>query len=222
MFDFRALRLESGQCDTLVDIGANKGQFLAAALDYFRPRRWVAIEMLPDLAQHLRDHPQFATGEGLVLNCAVGESAGRRTVLRSVYSEASSLLRLDPRASEWYGIDLTQHESGDAQVRSLDAICEEYEIDRIDVLKIDVQGYEREVIRGAKRMLGRTANLIIEVEFVRVYQGQALAGEIQSELEACGFSFRQYLSEYRNSTGQLLHGDALFRRPVVSRKYRGR
>ena len=212
MFDFNALGVAPGHCGTLVDIGANEGQFLLPALAYFRPRRWIAVEMLPDLAEKLvKEVCPLAPG-GLVLACAVGESAGAQTVLRSVYSQASSLLPLDPQASEWYGIDLTQYPNGVVEVRSLDEICQQNGIDHIDVLKIDVQGYERQVIRGAERMLRRTTHLITEVEFVPVYHGQALEAEIRAELEARGFVFRQYLSEYRNSDGELLHGDALFQR----------
>jgi FkbM family methyltransferase len=210
MFDFGLLGIKPGKCETLVDIGANEGQFLFAALDYFRPRRFLSVEMLPDIAERLRMDPRLAGYQGAVLSCAVGECRQRVPMLRSVFSQASSLLALDPRAADWYGMDLTQRDGGFVEVRTLDEICAEHAIDRIDVLKIDVQGYELKVIRGGERALGRTANLIIEVEFVPVYAGQAPAAGILRELEDRGFELRHYLSQYRNPDGQLLHADVLF------------
>ena len=210
MFDFRLLGIKPGECETLVDIGANEGQFLFAALDYFRPRRFLSVEMLPDVAGRLRLDPRLAAYRGEVLNCAVGECRKSVPMLRSVFSQASSLLALDPHAGEWYGMDLTQRDGGMVEVRTLDEICDEHGIEAIDVLKIDVQGYEQKVIRGGERILHRTANVIVEVEFVPVYADQAPAAEVLGEFEARGFELRHYLSQYRNPGGQLLHADVLF------------
>ena len=211
MFDFSKVGIQPGSCRMIVDVGANEGQFLFPALEYFRPPRSLSIEMLEDLASRLREDPRLATGgQHVVLCCAVGDRVETRTCLRSVFSPASSLLPINPQANEWYDMDLHQHPHGTVPVRTLDDICAEYQIDSIDVLKIDVQGYEEPVIRGAERILRRTANLIIEVEFVPVYEGQALAGEVESALRARGFRPKCYLSEYRAKTGELLHADALF------------
>jgi len=211
VFDFSLLGIQCGSCRMIVDVGANEGQFLFPALEYFQPHRSISIEMLDDLASKLRTDPRLGPGgQHIVLCCAVGHRTEFKPCFRSVFSQASSLLRINPLASEWYDMDLQQFPYGEVPVRTLDDICAEYQVDQIDVLKIDVQGYERQVIRGAERILRHTANIIVEVDFVPVYEGQALFDEIQSELRTRGFRMKCYLSEYRSKTADLLHADALF------------
>ena len=212
MFDFSLLGLAPGQCEVLVDAGANEGQFLFAALEALRPRRSVSIEMLQDLADTLRADPRLDPARNLVVHCALGDRPGAMPCLRSVYSQASSLLPLDPRAAEWYGLDLRQFPQGTVPVRTLDELCRSLSIDSIDLLKIDVQGYEKHLLAGAAEILDNTRNLIVELEFVPVYQGQALAAEIQALLEARGFRRRLHLAECHAADGRLLHADAWFQR----------
>ena len=207
MVDFSLIGLAPEECRTLVDVGANAGQFLYAALRYYKPQRIVAIEMLPDLAALLRRDTRVE-----VVECAVGERAGHAAVLRSVHSEASSLRVLNPEASNWYGRDLMQFVCGQVPVRRLDDICAELGIDTVDLLKIDAQGFEDAVLRGATKTLAATRRIMIEVEYVPVYEGQALTGEIYKQVEAAGFEYVCNLTEYRSSEGTLLHADALFRR----------
>ncbi len=215
MFDLSNI-CDPRECGVIVDAGAHRGGFLFAAIDYFQPERAVAIEMLDDLAEGLRNDARLAPH--YVLHCALGDWKGEAPCWRSAHSEASSLLEIDPRASSWYGIDLQQTLYGSVRVRTLDDICEELRINSIDVLKIDVQGYTLPVIRGARRILQRTRRLIVEVEFVPVYQGQAVFDEVDATLRSLGMTRHGYLAKYVSQSGQLLHGDALY---VARRRWSG-
>lgn len=83
-------------------------------------------------------------------------------------------------------------------------------------LKIDVQGYEAEVLRGAQKMLRNCLALEVEVEFSPVYQNQPLFGDIDSLLRECGFEFEDYLNLVRwvraggYGPGKLVVGQALY------------
>jgi FkbM family methyltransferase len=214
MLDFSLVGLEPNECRTIVDLGANEGQFLFSALAYYPSPRCLIVEMLPDLAARLRDDARLADRRRfVVVQAAVGEREHEQPVLRSVHSQASSLLPLHREAAGLYGIDLTQFEAGSVRVRTLDALCAEHGFGEVDLLKIDVQGYEERVLRGAPITLAHTRRLIIEVEYVPVYQGQMLADGIRAAVERAGFEYVCNVTEYRSAEGILLHADALFRRP---------
>jgi FkbM family methyltransferase len=202
---FRALRISKVR--TVVDIGANEGQFLLPALKYLSPERALAVEMLPDLARRLTSRLPRSVR---VYACAAGGGRGRAPSLRSTFSPASSLLELFPEASSLYGRDLEQSDVGAVDIRTLDDLCMDAGMDSIDLLKIDVQGYELEVLRGARRILKRTRQIIIEVEFVPIYQGGPLFPAVWQDLESHGFVLSQLFAQCQSSDGVLLHADALF------------
>jgi FkbM family methyltransferase len=200
--------LEISEVRTLVDVGANEGQFLLPAVKYLAPERAIAIEMQPSAADQLR---RLAPANVSIYQCAVGAAPGQATCLPSVFSQASSLLPLRPEASDLYAIDLHQTAPYAVPMRTLDEICEEAGIDAVDLLKLDVQGYELEVLRGAGRVLQRTRDLIVEVEFVPIYEGGPLFPVILQELSDRGFRLSQIYGQCRSKDGTLLHADAFFR-----------
>jgi FkbM family methyltransferase len=72
------------------------------------------------------------------------------------------------------------------QLRTLDDWCDEERV-TIDVLKLDVQGAELDVLRGAESQLRQVVMLEAEVEFNRIYQGLPLFADIDSFLRERGF-----------------------------------
>ncbi len=192
---------------TLVDVGANEGQFLFPALKYLTPQRAIAVEMLPDCARRIAER---APGHVRVFSCAVGAQRGQEPCLRSNYSPASSLLEILPEASALYEKNLSQTCAGAVEIRALDELCLDAGIDSVDLLKIDVQGYELHVLRGAEQVLSRTRQVIVEVEFVPIYQGGPLFPAVWEKLGSCGFVLSQIFAQRRSRNGILLHADALF------------
>jgi len=65
---------------------------------------------------------------------------------------------------------------------------------RVDFLKLDVQGYELAVLQGAPNALRQTLVLHTEVEFVEMYVGQPLFAEIDAFLRQSGFIFHRFAS----------------------------
>ena len=85
--------------------------------------------------------------------------------------------------------------------------------------KLDVQGMELEILRGAGESLDSLLGVEVEVEFSPVYLGQPLAGDLFSFLGERGIEFVDFLSLYSwprrgyVGPGQLVFADALFLRP---------
>jgi hypothetical protein len=62
----------------------------------------------------------------------------------------------------------------------------------VDMVKIDVQGAELAVFKGAERVLSKALFVHAEVEFVELYEGQPLFAEIDQFLRASGFQFHTF------------------------------
>ena len=89
---------------------------------------------------------------------------------------------------------------------------------RIDFLKIDIQGAENDVLKGATSTLDSILGLELEVEFLELYKGQPLFGDICKTLSEHNIEFMDFVSLARwerkahNLYGQCIFGDALFLR----------
>ena len=85
-----------------------------------------------------------------------------------------------------------------------------------DFLKIDIQGGELRALLGAEKTLNSCFGVELEVEFLELYKGQPLFGEISSFLEKHGFQFVDFVNLCRwerdshKGLGQLAFGDGLF------------
>jgi hypothetical protein len=84
------------------------------------------------------------------------------------------------------------------EVRTLDSFLGELELEKNVLLKIDVQGFEEQVLKGAVKTLDQVKMIIIELTFVQLYEGQPLFDPMYRTLTAMGF-------EYAGSSGQLLN-----------------
>jgi protein O-GlcNAc transferase len=67
----------------------------------------------------------------------------------------------------------------------------------IDFLKIDVPGGELDVLKGAARLLPTALVVELEVEFLPMYQGAPLFGEVDAHMRAAGFQLHTFLDVYR-------------------------
>ena len=166
---------------TVFDVGANDGQTVRAFRRAFPESRVYSFEPDPGSFERLA-----AATAGLprveLRNVALGRTAGSAKMFRFKFDQTNSLLP-KARGAEQYVFDaeyLTGVGETLVQVISLDAFCAQQGIAKIDLLKIDTQGYELEVLGGARRLLssGGISLIYVEVCFVRYYEGQPLFPEI--------------------------------------------
>jgi hypothetical protein len=98
-------------------------------------------------------------------------------------------------------------------VTTLDQFCAKNGVERIDILKMDIQGAELPALRGASRLLreGRIGLIFTEVEFVPLYEQQGLYHHIAEFLEQHDFELHNFYDlNVNREVGQLLWADAIF------------
>lgn len=195
---------------TVLDIGANTGQF-AAKIRAILPDSFIfSFEPLGEahalLLSEMGEDPAFKA-----FNFALGDENARTEINRSRFSPSSSLRRmLDLHTAAWpYTAEAGTEE---IELRSLDAL--DLAIEPNLLVKIDVQGFEDKVIAGGRTTIGAAACVVTEVSFQRLYEAQPLFDEIYLTLREMGFEYRgnwDQLPDPRD--GKLLQADAIFINP---------
>jgi FkbM family methyltransferase len=194
------------RCALIVDVGANKGQFALVARRHCPEARIVSFEPLPEPAAKFRN--LFSADAGVVLHSvAIGAEARQATMHVSHRDDSSSLLPItETQTSVFPGTGertITQ-----VEIVSLDAVVPD--LVRPNLLKVDVQGYELEVLQGCGRLLDRIDYAYIECSFLELYRGQALADQVIRFLQASGFRLEGIYNLFYNPKGKPVQGDFFF------------
>jgi FkbM family methyltransferase len=202
----RPLLLVDEDVDVVLDVGANDGSWARELRRAGLRGRIVSFEPLAESFAALERSADWE-----IHRLALGDRAGRARLHVSANRQSSSLLPM-----------LDRHERAapeSAVIRS-----EEVEVARLDdlgavragehaYLKLDVQGAELDVLRGAARTLESVRVVEAELSAVELYEGQALLGQVVEYLRAAGFDLIGLEPTFRDRvTGDLLQMNGLFRR----------
>ena len=199
--------LRSLKVDGIIDVGANRGQFTLACRLAKPGIPVVAFEPIPDEARTFRKVHGQATHVTLI-ESALGESTDTATLHLSKSADSSSLLPIGQRQTEYFR---NTAEVGTIMVRvqRLDDLSAHWHGRSSQLLKLDVQGYELNVLRGSVKTLELCNYVYAECSEVELYEGQALKQEVSDFLKSCGFIETGFFNaEFKDS--QLIQADYLF------------
>jgi len=195
---------------TILDGGANLGQFARAAHQCYPDARIISFEPLPDIAEQLEANLSDVERH-FVLRSALGSYNGEIGFHRNSYSQSSSVLTmLHSRGGLTVGTKETEHIR--VPIGRLDTLLEKQSLTPPALLKLDLQGYELEALKGATVTLQQCSHLLLETVFDREYEGEPLFEEIWIYLRKQGFHFVRPLNFSKGSTGSIVQMDALFRK----------
>lgn len=194
----------------ILDIGANVGQFSQEMLDVFPNAQIYAFEPIASCFEKLK---KISNKQFHPLPYALGNKNGEVEINVSSYSQSSSLLPMSDMHKEIFPHTAGSHKET-IRIRRLDDIVKEINIKIPLLIKMDVQGYEKEIILGGRETFKKASAVISETSFVPLYKGQPLAEEIRNLLEELGFEYQGFLNQKKHSqTGKALFEDSLFIKP---------
>lgn len=202
----------TGPIETVFDVGANRGQTIAWFRPLFPGATIYAFEPYPPA---FRDLCVNTAGDSRVkaVALALGEHTGTATLFENSADSTNSLLKNAPLASEYTPAHMCIPKgSTEITIERLDTFCARENIERIDVLKIDAQGYEKKILEGAGDMLrpDRIRALFLELLFVDYYEGQAWGGELLEFLRARGYRLFGFAGVSFDETQGWRWSDAMF------------
>jgi len=187
----------------IIHVGAHAGEevpsYLALGFE-----RLLLVEADPTLAntlaQRFRDEPRVT-----VAACAITDFDGTIDLNIASSKASNSILAIKRHADVFPEI----REIGRLRVpaRTLDSLLAEPEHadDFFNIVTLDIQGAELLALRGAARLLPRLDGLMVEVNFVELYEGCAQIEDIDDHLCNLGFGRVMTMSPYQSSFGDAFY-----------------
>jgi len=204
---------------TIVDVGANTGQFARYISTFFPEAHVYCFEPLPDPYKELHDWAVRQKSDRVTaVNLALGDQEGTLEMFWHVgHSPSSSFLHATDVCKTLYPATqkqvLTQ-----VNLTTLDKWLKGLHTPPApDILiKLDVQGYEHKVILGGQETFSVAQACILEVSLDHLYDDQATFEDISSLLYDLGYRYIGNLSQHYAKDGHVIYVDAVFVKDSVN------
>jgi FkbM family methyltransferase len=194
---------------TVLDIGANVGDFAYTIRPLLPAAQIYSFEPLPDCYQRMLEHlPDKAKFQAF--NVGLGDQTGELEFQRSDHSPSSSFLKMAAAHKSAFP-STAGSQTLKVRVERLDDIAAQLTITAPLLIKIDVQGYEAHVLRGGENTIRRASALIVETSFATLYEGQPLFSDVYDILTRWGFTYLGPLDQFCDPhDNRPLQQDSLF------------
>lgn len=171
--------------DVLIDVGANRGQFSMLS-QILRPT--VPVYAFEPLFSEITVYKEiFSECEGVtVFQYAIGDVDESRVINVSKSPDSSSVLPISQLQSRIFP-GTEKIDSQKVEIRKLSSFMSCWTGFEKILLKIDVQGFEYQVLVGIGEYIGQFKYIYVETSGVELYLGQKLFPEIALYLENSGF-----------------------------------
>jgi FkbM family methyltransferase len=200
---------------TVLDVGANVGQFSLAVRAIQPKARIIAFEPLSEAAARFDRVFSGDSGTTLVRR-ALGSQPNEAIIHISRRADASSLLPIALIGELYPGV-VEEVATRPVEVETLDSCVNAEELRRPVLLKLDVQGFELEALKGATRTLPSVDHIFAEVSFFPLYEGQPLASEIIKWLAERDFELAGVYHISFDRAGRSVQADMHFSRGAPPR-----
>jgi FkbM family methyltransferase len=201
--------------NTIVDVGANRGQFAEEALAFFPRAHVISFEPQPIAFQALEDFAAKRRGSVTCVNLALGETEGvARMQVHVDWDFSSSLLSTTSLAHELYPYQ-QQQSTIDVRMTTLDAYfgTSDQQLVADILVKIDAQGFDDRVIRGGRSVFQQARVCIVEINLDQLYDRQGSFKDIFGLLDEFGYRYVGNLDQTYATDGHVVFIDAVFVRP---------
>lgn len=197
----------------LFDVGANEGQSVTEFMRAFPETQMHSFEPFPE-AFHLLEKTAAPFPGVRVNRMAMGEKPGQADLFLNAKSVTHSLLPATRDSGGfWEEAEVLQTQRKvPVPVTTLDHYCQEQKISRIDLLKIDTQGFDLRVLRGGQGLLAakQIRSIFLELNLVPFYDGQSRPGETLDFPTDLGYRLVGFYNNHHHQNRFIKWCDALF------------
>ena len=205
--------LKDSEIKIIIDVGANRGFISKKYKKMFPKARIISIEAIEEFCIKIKNNFDWSE----VYNFALSDTCSKQIFNINSSKDVSSLLETDlnliPKSYKAL-LKLKRKVSVDGV--TLDKLTSDIGIDKINILKLDIQGGELKALKGAERLLRNNQIDLIFTEtfFIPFYKEMPLFGDISSYLLGFGYKFHGLYNEVNSgTTGRLQWCDAIFVSP---------
>ncbi|MDB4766610.1 FkbM family methyltransferase [bacterium] len=208
--------------NTIFDVGAWVG---ISALSYSENFPLAKVHVFEPFPESFDKMSSAVSVNNMItaVNLAVTDTNGKATFYSNNNETTNSLL---PSAVNNTKTDFFRQQVQEIEVDTvtLDSYCQQHNVDKINILKMDVQGGELKALAGAAKLLEtQSIDLIYcEVNFTRQYEESPLYHDIAIYLEKYGYRMFNFSDLITNERGELAYGDAIFYSPRIYEKWLSR
>jgi len=180
----------------IIEIGAlqvqdNKEPFYEL-LDYFPSTKIIGFEIEKEVCEKMNSQSH----EGVeYYPYALGKANEKRKLYITNHPMCSSLYKPNEKLIKLYNNFEVAYlkEETEIDTISLDYFVDKHNVGNIDFIKIDVQGAELDIFKGASKTLKNVLKIVCEVEFISHYENQPLFGDVCSYLNEHNLMFNKFL-----------------------------
>jgi len=194
---------------TVIDIGANKGQFTMVARNAYSDATIISFEPLSYASEKFIK--LFSNDQNITLHQnAIGPVNSTQSMHVSKRRDSSSILPIGNMQSVIFPGTEESHIE-EIKVAPLNEFLSKEDLNNKVFVKIDVQGYELDVLKGCKDLMHLFDFIYVECSFIELYEGQALADEVIKYLNKHSFKFEGIYNMFYDKYGIAIQGDLLFK-----------
>lgn len=202
--------LHTNGIDLIFDVGANTGQYAQRIRALGYRGDIISFEPMAEAYQQLRKLSS-ADPNWQAIHTGVGHYNGKAVINVSSNSYSSSILKILPLHIE-SAPDAVYTRQEEISIQRLDSLIDQfYQPDKNLFVKVDTQGFERQVFEGSGKALDKIKGFQMELSLQPLYESEALMQEMIMLLRQQGYTLQLIESGYRNDkTGEIIQVDGYF------------
>jgi len=195
--------------NTIIDIGSNKGQFMILIEKMFPNKTIYSFEPIEEMLQKQKKFFYYKKNV-FFNNFALGNEISKKDFYITSRKDSSSFLKIVENKSKSKNYEIKEKRK--IQINTLDNYFLDKNIILPILIKIDVQGFELEVLKGSKKLLKKTDYLLVEVSDSEMYRSQASETALIEFLKKLNFQI------YKSSNWKYIKNTSFNQRDILFKK----